>query len=1321
MKVVATDSRVWDRVEELAEALEKLDTADAARRIEELRNGGEPPSVLSLVGSWLALAPLPVPLGIGDVVTGRYHLRGKLGEGGMGCVWRAAQEMIERDVAVKVIHPVLVSPALQRRFTREMEILGKLDHVGIVHIFEAGFHVHEGKELPFFSMELVDGVPLSKWAESHREKHGKLLGMTLKICEALQHAHDRNVVHRDLKPSNIMVRTDGQPKVLDFGIARLAGVELDEAGLFSGTPQYAAPEQHLGRDRDFRSGESVDVFAVGAILFEIISGRRLFAFPRGTSISEMRRAILEDAVPRLAEVLPGCPAVIDEIVARAVRRDPADRFYSMSAMLRALSRAVELVDGSAQQPPAWVPMVGVQIPGTLWKLTERIGEGGAGQVWAGVHNELEQRRIFKFCDTEEKTRTLKREMTLFRLLKERVGKNPHFIQLHEVALDEPPWYLMMDFVDAKDLAAYDVPMTVEQRLDIVAQAAEALQVAHEVGILHRDIKPANLLIGRTGKGEPHVYIADFGIGQIIADELLREGTHMGFTRTVSGISGTLMYMAPEVIEGGAASARSDIYSLGVVLWQLLIGSFGTALDPTNWGARISDPLLRSDLEKCLAGAPEQRWSSIGALAASLRSLPERHTAEAKRKAELAATAHRAYRRGVWRTTAVAAVLLVLVSTLASLAWIQRRNAERARADGAVEQASNILILGNSAGRRSKGLALLEGAVTLSESSVAIRSLAAGFLALPDLETLPQNPASHFEPPSEKSRIATPDGVQIAVGRAISSRQGAIDIYGPTEDKMRTTFSRSSFPWVPIPEPGMLQFSPSGRLLAIAGPSTSSHILIADARTATLESYIYEPTIRCFGWHRSGRIVASGGAERSVNLWDLASARVPPISDGGDLPPFLHDRAVDNSLAQLVGWRGSLCSLVFHPNGEWLAGLDDSGWLRMFGGFVATGLPNLPDPQSARDELSSPSLLRPILLVETKLDRTGMDGHLDVSGGNLIVSYPRYPPLALKLSNSRMFVQKWLSPNVQHLAWSNDGRTLCVTTNTDAYWLNGETLEPLSEVKGCNPDSVAYESSSDGWVLPRGKEFILRRPRIGGISTTDLSKDQRWLFSTRDHEQVSKSTVVSAGVRVAIYCGRHLQFALNGKPDSDSESISIAIDGGNFRDLLWDRAGKLATVVFAKNKAIIAESYNTEGRTNLVGRVSSNAQRIVSAEDGQHLIERSVESGIGRRNAKTGEWVNLDASQAAKQDAPLAVSPDGFWIAAVTNRNVIRITRKDKGTLYAEIPTPHSAAIDEICWSVAGDKLATVTEDGHVQLWIFKPWKEWMQRHGVAEEFSSSAR
>ena len=154
----------------------------------------------------------------------------------------------------------------------------------------------------------------------------------------------------------------------------------------------------------------------------------------------------------------------------------------------------------------WRPAVGLEVPGTPWVLEEKLGAGGFGEVWLGRHRRLREPRVFKFCVREDRVRALKREMTLFRVWRARVGDHPHLVQLLGVNLDQPPFYLEEEYVSGRDLRTWcaaqggigQVP--VEVRLELMAQAAEGLAAAHEAGIIHRDIKPGNILVGcwKTG-------------------------------------------------------------------------------------------------------------------------------------------------------------------------------------------------------------------------------------------------------------------------------------------------------------------------------------------------------------------------------------------------------------------------------------------------------------------------------------------------------------------------------------------------------------------------------------------------------------------------------------------------------------------------------------------------------------------------------------------------------------------------------------------------------------------------------------------------------
>ena len=316
----------------------------------------------------------------------------------------------------------------------------------------------------------------------------------------------------------------------------------------------------------------------------------------------------------------------------------------------------------------WRPAIGQGVPGTSWVLEEKLGEGGFGEVWLGRHKTTKERRVFKFCFRADRVRSLKREVTLFRVMKERLGEHPHIVGVEDVYLEEAPYYLTMEYVAGRDLKTWSeerlpavasaqagggvgsIPL--EVRLEIVAQVAEALQAAHDAGVIHRDVKPSNILVAAdvsrrltsstAGASEEsaalsrtqlrvQVKLTDFGIGQVVSDEVLTGMTRMGFTETLlpSGRAtqaGTYMYMAPELFAGKPASRHSDIYSLGVLLFQMLVGDFSRLLT-TEWGKEITEPLLREDLARCIAANPLERFETAGQLAKNLRSFSLRRVQE----------------------------------------------------------------------------------------------------------------------------------------------------------------------------------------------------------------------------------------------------------------------------------------------------------------------------------------------------------------------------------------------------------------------------------------------------------------------------------------------------------------------------------------------------------------------------------------------------------------------------------------------------------------------------------------------------------------------
>lgn len=267
---------------------------------------------------------------------GRYQIVSVLGEGGMGVVYQARQESPARDVALKVIRPGLASRSALARFMHEGEILGRLHHPGIAQILEAGSAGEGASRQPFYAMELIDGLPVTAYVEAHNPSVRERLELLIKLCEAVEHAHERGVVHRDLKPANILVTAEGQPKILDFGIARLTDADLlattmhTGRGQLLGTLPYMSPEQVAG-DPEKIDGRS-DVYALGVIAYEVLCGELPLDL-HDKPISEAAGIICSEEPSKLGTLNKSMRGDIETIVATAIDKDP-DRRYQSAADFR---------------------------------------------------------------------------------------------------------------------------------------------------------------------------------------------------------------------------------------------------------------------------------------------------------------------------------------------------------------------------------------------------------------------------------------------------------------------------------------------------------------------------------------------------------------------------------------------------------------------------------------------------------------------------------------------------------------------------------------------------------------------------------------------------------------------------------------------------------------------------------------------------------------------------------------------------------------------------------------------------------------------------
>jgi serine/threonine-protein kinase len=262
---------------------------------------------------------------------GKYRVLERLGRGGMGIVYKALDETLDREVAIKVLNPDLGDAELLKRFRAEAISLARLNHSGIATIYE--LHRHDDDLL--MVMEFVRGETL----QSLSERLGPLeppqaAHVCIQILDALAHAHRAGVIHRDLKPANVMITDTGTVKVMDFGIARMLGAEhFTHAGYMMGTPAYMAPEQVLGEAIDGRA----DIYSVGVVFYRLLS--RQLPFQADTAISMAQKQVTEPPTP-IRTFRPELPAWCQSIIAKALSKAPADRFQTAEAFRSALREAV---------------------------------------------------------------------------------------------------------------------------------------------------------------------------------------------------------------------------------------------------------------------------------------------------------------------------------------------------------------------------------------------------------------------------------------------------------------------------------------------------------------------------------------------------------------------------------------------------------------------------------------------------------------------------------------------------------------------------------------------------------------------------------------------------------------------------------------------------------------------------------------------------------------------------------------------------------------------------------------------------------------------
>lgn len=262
---------------------------------------------------------------------GKYRVLDRIGRGGMGTVYRAIDETLHREVAIKVLNAELNDPEVARRFRAEAITVARLSHPGIATIYE--LFEHEGQWL--MVMEFVRGETLEKLAERLGTLSAQRTAeLCMQVLAALAHAHSMGVVHRDLKPANLMITETGTVKIMDFGIARVHGTEhLTSAGFMMGTPAYMAPEQVMGHEIDARA----DLYAMGVVFYRLTSGKLPF---RGDTPFAMAQSQVHDPPTPIGMFRGDLPAWVEQVIVRSLAKTPGERFQSAIEFHEAFARCL---------------------------------------------------------------------------------------------------------------------------------------------------------------------------------------------------------------------------------------------------------------------------------------------------------------------------------------------------------------------------------------------------------------------------------------------------------------------------------------------------------------------------------------------------------------------------------------------------------------------------------------------------------------------------------------------------------------------------------------------------------------------------------------------------------------------------------------------------------------------------------------------------------------------------------------------------------------------------------------------------------------------
>ena len=501
-------------------------------------------------------------LSVGQILDDRYEVIAPLAEGGMGAVYRARRTLLGDEVAIKIVRADHSGPAPRERFMRESRACARLRHPNIVSILD--FNVDE-QDHPFLVMELLNGRSLKdEIAARGRLPLADVQTIVPALCGALQFAHSLGIVHRDLKPANVVAHefTPGERvyKIVDFGLANIRE-SADETRLtgpheFLGTIAYASPEQLTGGEIDARS----DIYSLGAVVFEMLTGR--VPYPGADPMSVLS-GHLNQPVPRPTNLVADLPAWVDVAVCRALAKSPRDRWSDIADFGRAFVPADTSARTTVSRGPSGLM--------STYELGDRLGPGRLGsEVYRGVHRALGHPVAIRILRASTERRWAGTRARFLREAQTLQVAHPSIIQVRDFGEEPDLVYLVTDYIEGsslRELMKAAGPLPWDRLRPLLVQMVDAARALHRRKGLLCGLNPDIIRITTDDDGE-RVMISSAGIWQsqdllsTLQDQTLRGG----------GLADLeLCYVAPELLTGQNADVRSDVFTLGVIGYEMATG------------------------------------------------------------------------------------------------------------------------------------------------------------------------------------------------------------------------------------------------------------------------------------------------------------------------------------------------------------------------------------------------------------------------------------------------------------------------------------------------------------------------------------------------------------------------------------------------------------------------------------------------------------------------------------------------------------------------------------------------------------------------------